>query len=921
MASAATAVPLSNAAPSVPKSPPLDDFDIAVICALTIEANPVVALLKPKYDNSSLEIPSADYVTYKTGVLGGCNAVIAFLPEAGKSSSASVAESVRRTFPQIKLALVVGICGCIPFIDEDDEKIEVILGDVVISQGIVRYDYGKHTPDGFELKTLSRDALARPSRRLRSLMAMVQMLDSRDRLASKMDENLEVLRKGHPGLRASYPTASADVLYRPSYRHQKKGMSCSEAGCGLDGGSRPSEPRVHFGWTASADKVMSDGKERDRVAGSLKTVNFEMEGEGVAEKFPDCIVIKGVADYADSHKDDGWRRYAAATAAACASAFLTEFWSYCSILKGCRTLKALSPDLTIWPRFSINSCLTRRSGVRKLYVLNGMGGIGKTQLALNFAYEYRDELDAVFWVEGHDETSLKSGLAGCLKRIPQGHLPGSRQDNNRWLLVLDNVDKRWKDPSHSGSAENGAGSVPRTCDADPDMGAYNLQSYISADHGSIRITSRLNSIPGLSVGSPLQKADATLSRDIFNKWRFLGQYPPPLGAGDDEAVVEILKRLDGLPLALAAAGSGDCARFALCFVDPELVYLAARSHRTRNSSRWGDILPLSERVVPHAVRVASQLDSIPRDAWSHNIHPRYFQDELLPRVASLLVAFGRPGSAEAILGMGIGRSIDTKVIVDDFTPAHIISHEWLFRGLADAYISQKQNQPEAENILRRILRAHVSRSSSSWDYENISVAMPMLGDLYVEQRRYKYLGAGLSELGMIAIENGQFQRAKELFEVSPKFVFVQYGPDSRVTLEAIKTLAQLYRSDNLEEATSYAEHAHDGLIKLDGISRPPTVSSAVVLAAIYNDLSRSDDAIRLLDSALEAIDASSFESAEALRLYALYELARARAMQRCVSSAEDIICTALEGLSAPLEDPVFEEHCADFLQSIESQRD
>ncbi|KAL8400392.1 hypothetical protein RB594_000691 [Gaeumannomyces avenae] len=368
MASAATAVPLSNAALSVPKSPPLDDFDIAVICALTIEADPVVALLKPKYDNSSLEIPSADYVTYKTGVLGGCNAVIAFLPEAGKSSSASVAESVRRTFPQIKLALVVGICGCIPFIDEDDEKIEVILGDVVISQGIVRYDYGKHTPDGFELKTLSRDALARPSRRLRSLMAMVQMLDSRDRLASKMDENLEVLRKGHPGLRASYPTASADVLYRPSYRHQKKGMSCSKAGCGLDGmdakpvprdrlktfapfstpsarspitppphsdpatpptspgGSRPPEPRVHFGWTASADKVMRDGNERDRVAGSLETVNFEMEGEGVAERFPDCIVIKGVADYADSHKGDGWRRYAAATAAACACAFLTEFW-------------------------------------------------------------------------------------------------------------------------------------------------------------------------------------------------------------------------------------------------------------------------------------------------------------------------------------------------------------------------------------------------------------------------------------------------------------------------------------------------------------------------------------------------------------------------------------------------------------------
>jgi len=38
------------------------------------------------------------------------------------------------------------------------------------------------------------------------------------------------------------------------------------------------------------------------------------------------LVIKGVCDYADSHKDKRWQGYAAATAAAAAKAFL-ENWS------------------------------------------------------------------------------------------------------------------------------------------------------------------------------------------------------------------------------------------------------------------------------------------------------------------------------------------------------------------------------------------------------------------------------------------------------------------------------------------------------------------------------------------------------------------------------------------------------------------
>ena len=75
---------------------------------------------------------------------------------------------------------------------------------------------------------------------------------------------------------------------------------------------------------ASADIVMKSGEHRDRLAETEKVIGFEMEGAGMLGNLP-CVIVKGVCDYADSHKNKVWQDYAAATAAACAKAFI-EAW-------------------------------------------------------------------------------------------------------------------------------------------------------------------------------------------------------------------------------------------------------------------------------------------------------------------------------------------------------------------------------------------------------------------------------------------------------------------------------------------------------------------------------------------------------------------------------------------------------------------
>ncbi|KAK1838447.1 vegetative incompatibility protein het-e-1 [Colletotrichum chrysophilum] len=74
------------------------------------------------------------------------------------------------------------------------------------------------------------------------------------------------------------------------------------------------EPLVHYGIIASGNQVIKHGNTRDRLARELGALCFEMEAAGLQD-FP-CLVIRGICDYSDSHKNKKWQEYAAATAAA-----------------------------------------------------------------------------------------------------------------------------------------------------------------------------------------------------------------------------------------------------------------------------------------------------------------------------------------------------------------------------------------------------------------------------------------------------------------------------------------------------------------------------------------------------------------------------------------------------------------------------
>ncbi|KAJ4126980.1 hypothetical protein NW768_008601 [Fusarium equiseti] len=331
--------------------PPLSiDYRIAIICALKSEANAVRAVFDTFWAdhrvNDGIRRAHDDPNHYTTGTILGHNVVIAHMPEYGKGSSARVAANIRHTFPDITLALVVGVCGGVPNTDRD----EIMLGDVVVSQCIVEYDRGRQFPDQVRpLNTLGDSQNAD----VRGFLAMLE----RDFLEHFTAEYLEEApRAEHPLRPIPKPRHlgfSEDRLHQSNHRHkhhiqgecqkcdacvddtkdtcdESKTSSCEVLRC-IDlkarkraENSNDIKPRVYFGKVGSGDLVMKSGTHRDQWADRLGVIAFEMEGAGVCGTIP-CLVVKGVCDYADSHKNKDWQGYAAATAAACMKAILKKW--------------------------------------------------------------------------------------------------------------------------------------------------------------------------------------------------------------------------------------------------------------------------------------------------------------------------------------------------------------------------------------------------------------------------------------------------------------------------------------------------------------------------------------------------------------------------------------------------------------------
>lgn len=324
-----------------------DEYTVGWYCPLAMPEMQASRLMFDMKEHQPISLPEKPTFLYTYGEMNGHNVVMATAPatDMGITPAALVTSEMRTLHTRLKFCLLVGVGGAVP----RPESRDVRLGDVVAGVpyreaqhgGVIQYDFGKVKQDGVFQRI---GALNRPHE---TLLNAVSLIQSRALSQTSFHEylNLHHSRDDAEDER-NFEQLNEDVLYEATYHHGSadgnarwsrlirsytstatgldvRQGSCEEVGCDRQHtvNRRPGkskQPTVHYGTIMSGSKVVKDSSLSDRLSGEDRNILcFEMEAAEIANSLP-CLVLRGMCDYCDSHKNKEWQPYAAAAAAACA---------------------------------------------------------------------------------------------------------------------------------------------------------------------------------------------------------------------------------------------------------------------------------------------------------------------------------------------------------------------------------------------------------------------------------------------------------------------------------------------------------------------------------------------------------------------------------------------------------------------------
>ena len=285
---------------------------IGIVTALPKEYAAMKALIENGYEHvvPGLGAGRRYWVGEIPSKSNGTHRVALTLAAMGNNVAAIRGTLLLEHFQSLDSILMVGIAGGVPNPEKADEHVR--LGDIVVSDksGVVQYDFDKETEEFAEVRCTPIPAGAR-------LVHAVKLLEAGELGEERpweayIEAARKVLRWKKPGQGKDRLAMTEDPETFVEHPKDPK---------------RPgARPRVFAGPIASANKLLKNPVRRDGLRDQFGVKAIEMEGAGIADATWDhqavYLVVRGICDYCDRHKNDEWQEYAAIVAAAYARALI-----------------------------------------------------------------------------------------------------------------------------------------------------------------------------------------------------------------------------------------------------------------------------------------------------------------------------------------------------------------------------------------------------------------------------------------------------------------------------------------------------------------------------------------------------------------------------------------------------------------------
>jgi tetratricopeptide (TPR) repeat protein/nucleoside phosphorylase len=442
-------------------------FDVCVVCALPEEAKAFLEVIQQQ-----CEQPIESHISQRYGYSSRLATItndqgepltlhLSWLPRYGPAEMTLHLSRVLEEC-QPRLAVMTGICA--------GDSQQVHLGDLVVAERTFTYDNGKVTLDEQGRRVHLHDTMTYQLDA--NLLQFLGLLDAWQPLVARLR------RPPSP----------------PGERRRRK-MAC------------------HIKPLASGSAVRADAPFAEVRAPVRGTVAIDMEGAAfglVMSRHPGIpwLIVKGVSDYADRAKNDAYHGYAARASAHYALRFIRAY------LSGVRLPPREGPSSTsqadlsgVWnvpfarnPYFTGRDDLlerldqlftpteqketreTRRAALTQPRAIKGLGGIGKTQVAVEYAYRSRERgrYTHTLWVNAASEETIIASFVEIAEVLPSFLAKGEtdqrqlveavkrwlEQCEQPWLLIFDNADADDFSFVQSYFPKRGSGSILLTTRAD-----------------------------------------------------------------------------------------------------------------------------------------------------------------------------------------------------------------------------------------------------------------------------------------------------------------------------------------------------------------------------------------------------------------------------------------------------------------------